>query len=112
VYGLPKDFNGSFFLGHTFDIVCFNENQATFHFGKIMITVESAYSYRRDEVIKVPVKKSDVMELLGAAVLGVEGGQDGTLSLHLDDGHTLKMYDLTPQYESYSITVGDKVIRV
>jgi hypothetical protein len=75
-------------------MVCFNENQVTFHFDKIMLAVESAYSYRRDEVINVPVKKSDVMKLLGAVVVGVEAGQDGTLSLRLSDGHTLKMYDL------------------
>ena len=93
-------------------MVCFNENQVTFHFDTIVLTVESAYSYRRDEVINVPVKKSDVMELLGAVVVGVEAGQDGTLSLRLSDGHTLKMYDPTPQYEAYSITVGDKVIGV
>jgi hypothetical protein len=52
------------------------------------------------------------MELLGASVSEVQGDAAGTLSLLFDNGQSLKVYDTTHQYESYSIAYGGKVIIV
>ena len=94
-------------------MVCFNENQVYFHFdGKITITVESAFSYNSHEVISVPVKQSSLMGLLGASVSRVEAAQDGTLSFLFDNSQTLKLYDVSKLYESYSISHSGNVIRV
>jgi hypothetical protein len=113
MYGLPKNFDGSFLVGRTCELVCFSQNQVCLHFGdKITITIESAFSYKTIQVIDVPVHKSNLMELLGASVSGVQGDKDGTLSLFFDNGQTLKVYDTSKQFESYNIAYGDKVIIV
>src|SRR5262245_30928410 len=113
MYGLPKDFDGGFLAGRTLEMVCFSENQMVLHFGgEVSITIESAFSYRDAQVVNVPVHESNVMELLGSSVSGAQGDADGTLSLIFDNGQSLKVYDTTQQYESYSIAYGDKVIIV
>jgi primase-polymerase (primpol)-like protein len=113
MYGLPKDFDGSFLVGRTLNLVCFSQNQMSFHFDDdITITVESAFSYKTAQVVDVPVQESNLMELLGSAVSVARGEADGTLSLLFNNGQTLKVYDTTKQYESYTITYGGKVIIV
>jgi hypothetical protein len=113
MHGLPKDFDGSFFLGRILEMVCFNQNQIYLHFDdKITVAIESAFSYKDVQVMSVPVQKSNLMELLGASVSRVQTGRDGTLELLFDNGSELKIYDTTPQYESYSITYEGHVIIV
>ena len=113
MYGLPKDFNGSFLVERTLEMVCFNQNQVYLHFDtNITIAIEGAFSYKTDQVINVPVQNSNLMELLGSSVLVAQGDENGTLSLNFDNGQTLKVYDMTKQYESYTISYGDKVIIV
>ena len=118
MYGLPKEFDGKFLVGRTLEMVCFNQNQVYLHFdAKVTITVESAFSHQgaRGEAIRLielPVEVSDLMVLLESSVSDVEGSKDGTLSLFFDNGHILRIYDDSPQYESYKIENGDAVIIV
>lgn len=107
MYGLPKDFDGSFLVGRTLEMVCFSQNQVYLHFDDdIIITVERALSYNTAQVVDVPVQDSSLMGLVGSAVSVVQGGTDGTLSLPFDNGQTVKVYDTSKQYESYSISYG------
>jgi hypothetical protein len=111
MYGLPKDFDGSFLVGRILEMVCFSQNQVYLHLeGKVAITIESAISCGDDQIVYVPVKRSNLMEFLGASVSAVRGDDRGTLSLFFDNGQTLKIFDTTKQYESYTITHGDKNI--
>ena len=112
MYGLPKDFNGDFFIGQILEMVCFNENQVYLHFGcEITVTIESAFSYQNDKIVSIPVRESDLMKMLGLSVSKAEGEKDGTLSLTFSNGETLKIYDISKQYESYSITYkGNRII--
>jgi hypothetical protein len=113
MYGLPKDFDGSFLVGRTLEMVCFNQNQVYLHFDSdITITIESAFSYKTEQVIDVPVQESNLMEMLGSTVSVAQGDANGTLSLLFNNGEALKVYDTTKQYESYTIAYGGKVIIV
>jgi hypothetical protein len=113
MYGLPKDFDGSFLVGRTLELVCFSQNQMSLHFSDdITITIESAFSYKIDQIVDVPVQQSNLMELLGSSVSVAQGDENGTLSLLFDNGATLKVFDTTKQYESYTISYGGKVIIV
>ena len=120
MYGLPKGFNGSFLVDGVFEMVCFSQNQVCLHFSnEVMVTIEGSFSFSCpqsedvERVMDVPVHQSALMTLLGASVSEVQGSEDGTLQLFLDNGYVLKCYDsLAPQYESYRIRCGDKVIIV
>ena len=83
------------------------------HFGDdIIITIESAFSYKTEQVVDVPAHESNLMELLGSVVSEVQGDANGTLSLLFSNGDTLRVYDTSKQYESYTISYGGKVIIV
>ena len=112
MYGLPKNFDGSFLKGRVLELVCFSQNNLTLHFGaKIKIRIESAFAYKTELVIDVPTNESNLMELLGASVLSAHGDENGTLTLLFTDRQTLKVYDTSKQYESYVITYeGTEII--
>ncbi|QOJ00933.1 MAG: hypothetical protein HRU70_10670 [Phycisphaeraceae bacterium] len=113
MYGLPKDFDGSFLVGRSLEMVCFNQNQVYLHFdADITICIESAYSYKTEQVIDVPARESNLMDLLGSAISAAQGDANGTLSLRFNNGDALKVYDTTKQYESYRIKYGDNTIIV
>lgn len=119
MYGLPDDFNTDFLLGRSLEQVCINENQVYFHFDKgLHIRIESAYAYRRVEsdaielLIEVPTFNANVLQLLGSSILQAAGTQDGTLILEFDKGQTLKIFDTSPNYESYTSDFDGKIIIV
>jgi hypothetical protein len=104
MYGLPKDFDGSFLVGRVLEMVCFAQHQVYLHLEqKITITIESAFSYKNDLAVDVPVSESNLMELLGSSVLTATGDENGTLSLLFSNRQTLKIYDTSKRYESYTI---------
>ncbi|MEK7448081.1 MAG: DUF6188 family protein [Planctomycetota bacterium] len=118
MYGLPADFDSSFFIGHTLELVCFSENQMSLHFDEhISITIEGSFSYIKDKkdkvsVVEIPVTNSDVMMLTGKTIKESVGKRDGTLTLTFNNGHKFICYDDTPNYESYKIQNSDKEIIV
>lgn len=119
MYGLPENFDGSFLLGRTLEMICFNANQIYLHFdGQVTITIEGTFSHQRaqsgsnTQVLSIPVSESDLRQLLEHKVSAISADKDGTLSLVFDDGQTLTCYDQLPNYESYQISQGDNVIIV
>ena len=110
MYGLPLDFDAKFLVGRNLEQICFNQNQIALHFDDdLSIIVESALSHESSQslsdarVVEVPVSDSDLMQLLGFSVSDASGDKDGTLTLVFDNGHTLKCYDTSHEYESYKI---------
>ena len=62
--------------------------------------------------MKVPVKESDLMHLLGARIVRASGTQEGTLSLTFENGHEVKVFDDSADTESYRIATGAREIIV
>jgi hypothetical protein len=119
MYGLPENFDGSFLIGKTLEMVCFNVSQLYLHFSNhIIITIESSFSYRDADSqslarpINVPVKESNLMQLLGHLISKASGDQDGTLTLVFDNGEVFKCFDSSKNFESYQIKYGDQLIVV
>jgi len=108
--GLPKDFDTSFFVGCTLEMVCFAQYQVNLHFDqRIRVVVLGAYSESNDRVREVPVQESSLMSLVGAVVSRATPGSDGSLTLEFGTGQHLRIYDNSRHYESYSIANGDEV---
>jgi hypothetical protein len=118
VYGLPENFDASFLVGQTLEMVSFNANQLYLHFsGHITITVEGTFSYQNvsfqsAQPIHVPVQESNLMQLLEHTVSQASGDRNGTLSLAFDNGQIFQCFDSSKGYESYQIKIGEKVIVV
>ncbi len=119
MYGLPEDFDGSFFIGCTLEIVSYTENSVFLGFGNEMsITTESSYECRfvdKEEYVEAqqpPVTFSRLMRLLGCKVASVDAKQEGTLTLHFEGGSVFRCFDDQPGYECYRIARGDEEIRV
>lgn len=119
MYGLPRNFDGQFFIGRVLEQICFTQNQVALHFdGLVALTIESAFSYREtpssaEELVEeLPPRQSTLMRLLGESVSGVDGSQDGTLSLRFTNRHELRCFDTASNYESYRIRYGENEIVV
>ncbi len=100
-------------------MVCFNANQLYLHFSNhVTITIEGSFSYQKSQSqaapppINVPVKESNLMQLLEHSIAKGTGNGDGTLTLVFDNGHVFKCFDSSKSYESYQIKAGEKVIVV
>jgi len=114
MFKFPDEFDGSFLLGKTLEMVCFNTSQVYLHFDeRVRIMIESAFSYHRREnsdeteiINKVPVKKSNLMQLLGQKVSGVQTDNDATMTLKFENGDIVKCYATFPNYECYHIWNG------
>jgi hypothetical protein len=116
--GLPATFNASTFIGNVLDAICFSANTINFSFqDDVLITVMGSFIHRDTKATTpnkqcVPVSSSGLMALTGKVVQLAEARQDGTLTLHFENDHTLILFDDSRQYESYIITAGDKEIIV
>jgi hypothetical protein len=118
MYGLPKDFDASFLVGLTLEMVCFNINQVYLHFSDhVMITIEGDLVHQispSDDTsnISPPIHESNLMQLLEHSVSNAFGDDEGTLTMVFDNGQTLKCLDTSPNYESYQIKHGEHIIIV
>jgi len=114
LYGLPDDFDVTFFVGRRLEMVCFNENQVYLHFDRrVSLVIESSFEYCFDgqerSVDSMPVRSSDLMSLLGATVVRASATTDGTLSLELEGGRRITCFDTSTAYESYQIKNEDQI---
>jgi hypothetical protein len=113
VYGLPKDFDASFFVGGVLETVTFaiNAIQLTFDTGTA-VTVQKHVRYRlsaneplRDDVL--PTSNSGLMALVGRRIESTALRLPGDLILEFERGGTLLVEDDSEGYESYSINTPD-----
>lgn len=119
MYGLPAGFDTSRLLGCTLTQVSFSENTVHLSFtNDFSITIESSFSHSKPgrlsdvERSRVPVRESQLMQLLGESVDSAHASADGTLRLGFSNGHVLACFDDTPLYEAYRIKLGDEEIIV
>jgi len=119
MYGLPAGFDGSRLVGRTLEQVSFTTNTIHFSFDDdVSITLESSLLHSRPGEpadsgrMRVPVRDSRLMQLVGMAVRSVDGSSDGTLSLTFTNDHRVSFFDDRPEYEAYCIRVGRDVIVV
>ena len=114
MYGLPKDFDTSIFLGKTIQAISFSANTIDFMFDDALsITATGSFSHHipgqnSDEVESIPVKNSKLMQLTEKSVVSAKVEGRGNLVLQFNDGQILRCIDDTPRYESYSITYHSK----
>jgi hypothetical protein len=119
MYGFPEDFDGSVFVGRVLEVVSYSSNSIFLGFdNRVSITVESSFEYHpaitegHVERQHVPVGSSNLMQLVGRSVEGVEAQRDGTLTIRFNGGHVFRCFDDQPDYESYRIAYGDDEIFV
>lgn len=114
----PNGFDGRFLLGRTLELICFNSSQVYLHFdARVKIVIESAFSYERlaskDKTVdihEVPVKQSNLMQLLEQKVSGVTTEKDETLTLTFESGDVLRCYATLPNYECCKIWNDEVVV--
>ena len=121
MYGLPKDFDVSVFVGKELTQICFAINLVSIHFEKgIRITSEESLGYSlstennadANMVYQIPVRNCEIMELIGHTITEATVEGRGGLRLRFDNGHSLIFYDDKPNYESYHIQLGDEEIHI
>ena len=118
MYGLPKDFDVSVFVGKELIQICFAINVVSVHFEeRIRITSEGSFGYslspeNKDVAYQIPVKDCEILELVGQAVTAATVEGPGGLRLRFDNGHSLIFYDDKSNYESYHIQLGDEEIHI
>ncbi len=119
MYKLPADFDGSFLKGKKLSMIAFSENSVVFHFEQnVSVCVLSSFIHSTDlseELVtlqRVPVTDSTILQLLGHVTINVSSDPDGTLSMMFENGHSLKVFDDSSNYESYLISNGEEEIIV
>ncbi len=110
MYGFPRDFEASCFIGKKLEQISFSENTIHLCFDPdLSITLMSSYEHyiaadQSPIVGVVPVDESTLMRLIGRRVVSAVAAAGGVLVLHFEDTQILKCLDDSPQYESYRIT--------
>jgi hypothetical protein len=121
MYGLPEDFDGSFFVGRSVYTVAFSSGVMQLIFDEgVSIGLFASYEchFAGDETIiesrrdDSPITSSRLMQLVGCEVVSVNSEREGTLTLHFDKGHIFRCLDDKNGYESYDIGYGNKRIIV
>jgi len=114
MYGLPKDFDTNLFLGRNLELICFSENQVTFHFdGELRLTALNAFSYRRagpigsEQTYEFPIVQTDVLEVLGSSIVQTDRADMGSLTLTFENSQRITFFDNSSEYESYIIDYHD-----
>jgi hypothetical protein len=118
MYKLPKDFDGTFFIGRTLQNVSYSENTVFFGFDEnVSVTATSSLQHeipgdKESLIQKVPLTESKLMKLPGHCIVKASGDEEGTLTLVFDNEHVLKVFNDDPHYECYSINNGKQEIYV
>jgi hypothetical protein len=118
MYGLDTTIDLSFLKGNEIIQIAIGIYQVIFVFdNSIKLSVESEFTVRAHEGDSRwqsgrPSAAAPALRLLGASVKSVEGQADGTLELVFSEGMSLKVFDNTKEYESYTITRAGQTIVV
>ena len=119
MYGLSLDTDLSFFADRLLESVGISYNEAILRFGddvSINIMTDMSHVSSAGEVTAVykTITPSAPMlvRLLNCSVRKASAQPPGTLVLEFSNGERLQIHDSTPEYESYVIKHGEKVIVV
>jgi hypothetical protein len=114
MYGLPKDFDYSIFVGRVVEQVAFMEYMVWISFdADLSIAIECSYSHQvapddPERIMEVPPKESTLMQLPGKLVESAAAEDSTTLVLRFKGGHVLKCFDDTKAYECFKIVSRGK----
>jgi hypothetical protein len=115
MYGLPADFDCSFFNGRTVEMICISANQIYLHFDQeVVLTVEGRYSIEDStsavlKSVRVPEIDVALFDIIEQSVLRSIAETNGTLTLFFQNGYIIKCYDDTELYEAYRIQNGGSI---
>jgi hypothetical protein len=118
MYGLPENFDCSFFDGRKVEMICITANQIYLHFDQeLTLTIEGRYSIQTSNLaisksIQVPEIDLALFGTIEQPVLRSAAEPSGTLTLVFQSGYTVKCYDDTELYEAYRIQNGSSTIVV
>ncbi|MDB5338641.1 MAG: hypothetical protein JWN70_4260 [Planctomycetaceae bacterium] len=118
MYGVPADLNLVFLHGAELTQVCLGLYQLQFHFhpaGSISVeggwelldAVNTRLDGRHDGPARPPYQ---LHRLLGHRVAGTEVSAPDWFALRFEDGLVLRVFDDSPQYESFQIEPGGIII--
>jgi hypothetical protein len=114
VYGVPADLDLAFLHGAELIQVCLGQHQIQFHFHPAgSISVERGWELldaagvridgRQDGLDRPPYQ---LRRLLGRRVTGSEVSAPQWFALRFEGGEMLRVFDDSPQYESFQIEPG------
>jgi hypothetical protein len=112
MFGLPHDFDPSFFKGLALFQVCIGQNVVTLSFEpQVSITTEADLRIQleegKDELFEdLRGAGAALIALISDEVLEAHAKTDGTLRLTFASGRWVEFYDDSPHYESYQIRNG------
>ncbi|MGD9127465.1 MAG: hypothetical protein PVH19_08810 [Planctomycetia bacterium] len=123
MYGLPENFDGSFFIGLRLEVVSFTESTIYLGFvndnnvSDVSVTVSSSFQHclpgeKDGEMQRVPLSSSCLMQLVGRSVEAVNAEEQGTLTFVFSGGHIFRCFDDMGNFECYQIAHGDEEIYV
>lgn len=118
MHGLPSDFDPVIFVGRQLESVTFAVNAIRLAFdGDMAITALSEVRYRTTSKADVridvtPVADSGLMALLGSHVVDAETRPPGDLTLLLEAGGSVMVFDDSKEFECYSVTTPEGEIFV
>jgi hypothetical protein len=124
MYGVPADLPLSMFENATLIQICLGEVQLQFHFQSVdykwpgptgpEISVEGDWELHDSsgEIVDRDESNAEreayrLHRLLGKQVVGTEIDPPRSFALKFDDGHMLRIFDSSDQYESFSIQPGN-----
>jgi hypothetical protein len=117
VYGIPKDFDPTIFVGAMLERLSFGPYIVTLDFGVeggLALSIEGSYEHSGPadggwhDVDEPPVSDSRLTRLAGKIVEAAVVEDSRTLRLSFDDGQTLRVKDDSSQYESFQVSHGQK----
>ena len=118
MYGLTPETDFSFLKDATLVQVAIGENEVILRFYpqcSIMIASSvSIYAPGEPEALLEDARQIGIslLPILGTDIAGASAIPPGTLRLTWRSGHTLDVLDSWRDYESYTVTTGDRVIVV
>lgn len=115
MYGVPVDLDLSFLHGAELIQVCLGQHQLQFHFHPVgSISVEGGWELRDAAGVRIDGHWQDpdrppyqLHRPLGRRVARSEVAAPERFALTFEGGEVLRVFDDSPQYESFSIQPGN-----
>jgi len=110
MYGLPPNTNLDFLKGETLIQVCFGANDLILNFSaNVSIAIYSCVgvgvaSSAMNKHTAFQEVAGELLDLLNKDVSNVRWTPEGTITLELDNGNAIWIYDDSPNFESYTIS--------
>lgn len=115
MYGIPDNFDPSFFVGATPDSISFGSCVINLHLSDPTIQVRIMGSYDHagpddawlDKVHELPVAESRLMRIAGKQITAAVVESAQALVLTFADGQLLRILDDSEGYESFLVETAD-----